>query len=50
MTEDLNDVTLVDEDASSIQTDHAYRTIQGDVAMHVILLGKQSGATWWPNL
>ena len=32
---DLTDVTLVDEDTNSIQTDNANRAIQGNVAMQV---------------
>ena len=37
----LTDVTLVNEDTNSIQTDNANRAIQGNVAMHVTLPGGQ---------
>ena len=43
---DLTDVTLADEDTDSIPTEHAKRTIKGNVAMHVM----QPGGQLWPNL
>ena len=38
---DLTDVTLADEDIDSIQTDHANKSIPGNMAMQVAPPGDQ---------